>query len=397
MTTTERESTPETERTEHQARQRRAAEAARELGLDGLVVWSQRTWHGDVTYLTAHEASFPQLPDSTEWSDKSASALVLPVEGEPVLLVDAPFSPESLHVDDVRTELRVAAGVAQALRDCGIAHGRLGLVGSTVFRRSSAQELERALGHRPDLVEADAILERLRVVKSPAEIRRLRHAAAVGVGWMTTMLEAVEPGKTEGDVVGAGLAFLAAQGGYASDVIVASGQPARPKARGVPSWDARRRLETGDLVRMDAFGPVNGYFTDFSRSTVIGRRPSSAQRRVLEASIELVETIAGAMRPGVTLGRLHDLGTAWLSSNGFPPHGHFEGFWPAFGHSLGLGTERPFVVAGAPETLEPNMVFTIEIVVGTPEVGGAGFEQMLLVVDEGVEVLSAACPSRWWN
>ena len=86
----------------------------------------------------------------------------------------------------------------------------------------------------------------------------------------------------------------------------------------------------------------------------------------------------------------------WLTAEGFPAHGHFEGFWPSFGHSLGLGTERPFVVAGATETLEPNIVLTIEIVVGTPEVGGAAFEQMLRVVPDGVEVLSAGCAARWW-
>src|SRR5205823_10808502 len=115
-----------------------------------------------------------------------------------------------------------------------------------------------------------------------------------------------------------------------------------------------------------------GYYTDFSRSTVVGGNPSVEQLRVLDAAIGLVETIAAEMRPGKTVGELHDLGALWLAEQGFPPHGHFETFWPSFGHSLGLGTERPFVIAGAPEVLEPNMVFTIEIVVGTPEVGGAG-------------------------
>ena len=385
----------DTDRAEHRARQQRAKDAAAAAGLDGLLVWSQRAWHGDVTYLTGHQASFPQLPDSTWWSDKSSSALVLPVEGEPVLVVDTPFAPDQLHVDDVRTELHIAKAAGRAAKERGLAGRRVGLVGSTVIRHATVLELREQLG-ATQLVGADEILERLRAVKSEREIERLRHAANVGVGWMTTMLEAVAPGKTEGDVVGEGLAYLAANGGYASDVIVASGQPARPKSRGVPSWNAKRPLERGDLVRFDAFGPVGGYYTDFARSTVVGGESTPAQRRVLEASIGLVETIQSAMRPGVKLGALHDLGVEWLTAEGFPAHGHFEGFWPSFGHSLGLGTERPFVVAGATETLEPNIVLTIEIVVGTPEVGGAGFEQMLRVVPDGVEVLSAGCAARWW-
>ena len=389
---------PVSDREEHLGRQERARAAAAEAGLDGLVVWSQRTWHGDVTYLTAHQASFPQLPDSSAWSDKSASALVLPVDGEPVLLVDTPFAPEQLQVDDVRTELFLSRGVARAVRDRGLDGRRLGLVGSTVLRHSTALELQAQLDAQTELFPADGILERLRLVKSAWELERLRRAAAVGVEWMRTMLEAVEPGRTEGDIVGEGLRSLASHGGYASDVIVASGYPARPESRGVPSWNAERRLAGGDLVRIDAFGPVSGgYYTDFARSTVVGGKPDDDQRAVLEAAIGLVETIAAEMRPGTTIGRLHDAGVEFLTAHGFPAHGHFEGFWPSFGHSLGLGTERPFVVAGAPEVLEPNMVLTIEIVVGTPEVGGAAFEEMLLVTEDGVEVLSAACPRRHWS
>lgn len=259
------------DRDEHLGRQRRARAAAADAELDGLVVWSQRTWHGDVTYLSGHQASFPQLPDSTAWSGKSASALVLPVTGDPVLLVDTPFAPEQLHVDDVRTELFLARGVARAVRERGLDGRRLGLVGSTVLRHSAALELQAGLDPATQLVAADELIERLRMVKSPWELERLRQAASVGVDWMRTMLEAIEPGRTEGDIVGEGLRFLASKGGYASDVIVASGHPARPNSRGVPSWDATRPLESGDLVRIDAFGPVTAVTTRTSRA-----RPLSA-------------------------------------------------------------------------------------------------------------------------
>ena len=85
------------------------------------------------------------------------------------------------------------------------------------------------------------------MVKSDAELGLIRHAAEVGVGWMRTMMEAVEPGRTEGEVVGEGLAYLAAQRrlrlrrrdrlGLALAVLL---QPARHPRRGTRPGGSRR-------------------------------------------------------------------------------------------------------------------------------------------------------------
>src|SRR5205809_787007 len=83
-----------------------------------------------------------------------------------------------------------AAAAGRAAKGRGLAGRRVGLVGSTVIRHATVLELREQLG-ATQLVGADEILERLRAVKSEREIEQLRHAANVGVGWMTTMLEAV--------------------------------------------------------------------------------------------------------------------------------------------------------------------------------------------------------------
>jgi hypothetical protein len=86
------------------------------------------------------------------------------------------------------------------------------------------------------------------------------------------MMEAVAPGLTEGDVVGEGMRI-------ASQRVPRTTSPSRRgphsesfQSARLPSWDTNRLLEPGDLVHIDFWGPVRGYYTDFVRSTVVGCR-----------------------------------------------------------------------------------------------------------------------------
>jgi len=60
-------------------------------------------------------------------------------------------------------------------------------------------------------------------------------------------------------------------GGWPTDVVIGSGNPCKPQApRGIPSFNATRPMERGDLLRVDGFGPVRGYGCDMARSTCVG-------------------------------------------------------------------------------------------------------------------------------
>jgi Xaa-Pro aminopeptidase len=71
-----------------------------------------------------------------------------------------------------------------------------GAVSAQEFKDRQARVVEQAR-------EVD-ILERLRLVKSEHEIPFVRRASAVGNVWMRTMMEAIEPGRTEGRSWGRG-------------------------------------------------------------------------------------------------------------------------------------------------------------------------------------------------
>jgi len=393
-------------------RQRRARDAARERGLDALVVWSRGgtslDFYGDNFYLANHHSPFPPNQDTPQWSGRSYSGLVLPVDGEPTLVVDLPEYPaELIHVEDIRSTLKVPHTLAAVLREKGLAEARLGLVGRDTFLLRHHGIVEEELGRSHRFEPADDILDRLRMVKSESELTLIRRAAEVGIGWMDTMMEALEPGRTEGEVVGEGFRYLASHGGFPYDAAISSG----PRSShffsriGIPAWDSERPLERGDLVHIDAWAAIDGYYTDFVRSTVVGGDPKAEQLELLEGAVEIIGSIIQRVRPGETIGALYRHGADWLAEHGFGEHRggldesgtDFGNLFPAFGHSFGVGLEPPWIIEDEPTVIEEGMCLAIEALVGRQGVGGAGFEQDVIVTPSGCEVITEACRSHWWE
>ena len=381
-------------REEYLERQQRTRAVLAEAELDGLLAFGSNGWPWAVRWLADHQSGFAS---ASGFGDKGFSALVLPVEGPAILVLDQRSLPGEVAVEDARTVEMVTAGVAAALRDAGLVGKRVGIAGEGVMLDRHRRAIEAALGTELGLVPADHLIEPIHRVKSETELDCLRFASAVGCAWHNAMLEAVRPGVTEAEIVSAGIPVLFDAGGFPIDIVIGSGLPCKPQAaRGVPSFNCSRPLERGDLIRIDGFGPVRGYGCDMARSTCVGSEPTDHQREVLEHSVELIETLIEAVRPGVTHEAVHDVGTAWMVEHGYPPHGYFEGFWPTFGHQMGLTTEGPFIAAGATDPILACQVLAVEIVMGTPETGGISHEEVVIVHDDGPEVITTGSPKRWW-
>jgi Xaa-Pro aminopeptidase len=111
------------------------------------------------------------------------------------------------------------------------------------------------------------------------------------------------------------------------------------------------------------------------------------------------------VRPAVKIGDVYARGAAWMVDNGFGEHRaeldesgtDFGNLFPAFGHSFGVGLEPPWIIEGEPTMIEENMCLAIETLLGRPGVGGAGFEQDVIVRADGCEVITADCAARWWD
>jgi Xaa-Pro aminopeptidase len=246
----------------------------------------------------------------------------------------------------------------------------------------AARGLEARLGTSP--LAASDLTRPLRLVKTPAELDRLREAARLTDAAFAHVLGgALRAGVREIDVALALERFVREQGadGMGFDVIVASG-PRSAMPHGVAS---RRVIERGDLVTLDFGAKVDGYHADMTRAVAVG--PVAPPLRdwfdvVLDAQVAAV----AALRPGLTGPDADAVARDRLTAAGLADR---------FTHSLGHGTglqihEGPSLSSRSSDVLAAGMVVTIEPGVYEAGVGGLRIEDLVLVTENGHEVLSHA-------
>ena len=150
-------------------------------------------------------------------------------------------------------------------------------------------------------------------------------------------------------------------------------------------WHARpggTRLEAGHTLHTDVGGSFTGYWSDVARTAFVGR-PEPRERdlydRLYQVHVETIETI----RPGLRAGDLHSICGAAFEKAGLP-------FWMAhIGHGIGLGLhEHPMLNPASDELLAPGMVLCIEPAHYDEDVAGYHIEDLVVVTEDGAEVLT---------
>ncbi|MGH2738682.1 MAG: aminopeptidase P family N-terminal domain-containing protein, partial [Actinomycetota bacterium] len=190
-------------------RQDRARKAAQDAGLDGLVVYSRGggpvDMCADVLYLTNHYSQQPYVADHVGiGTARSHGVVILPVEGPSVLIVDIPWWRKDVVVaDDVRASIHVTDRVGEALRDSGLVGKRVGVVGASYMSAAAYLGLQ-SVADGTELVRRDALVESLRVVKTPAEQDLIRRAADIGNRAVDAIMDGAVAGVTEAECARAG-------------------------------------------------------------------------------------------------------------------------------------------------------------------------------------------------
>lgn len=391
---------------EFRARQRTLAAGIAAAGLEGALViargGSTYDRFANVLYLTGHYQHYSYLPEfPPTFSGRAHTAFLLRADGVNILCICVP------EIDERRvTADRIASGevfgdtLAQALTDLGLAGARLGLIGADVMPLQLWRALaERAPGARWQ--DVDDLLLSLRRIKSPAEQALIRDAAATNRRAVTAFLEALRPGATESEAVaeaarivtaeGAGIYYAAASSGPATWSWMSSPLPGY----------SPRRLEDGDLIRLDLGIVKHGYLSDFGRAAVVGR-PRPEQTRLIEVLHGALDAAIGAARPGGAIGDIIAAGDRALAASGVAigaaaRPGQIVASYPVhWGHCLGMGWERPYLVeAEAAQRVEPGMYLAVERALTLDGLGTVAAEQNLLVGDSGVEILTAGPDGRW--
>lgn len=232
------------------------------------------------------------------------------------------------------------------------------------------------------LVPLRGVIQELRLVKDEDEIQAMRAAQDLADRVYSEVRPMIRAGVRELDVALAIEQKLREAGGSSAfEVIVASG-PRGAMPHGVASG---RVIQDGDLVTVDMGAKLAGYNSDMTRTVAVGT-PSAEMKRVYNAVLEAEEAAVKAVKAGVRAADLDKLARDILTR-----HGLGEAFAHSLGHGVGLEVhEGPGLRGTSEDVLQSGMVITIEPGAYLPNVGGVRIEDLVLVTEDGYEVLSHA-------
>lgn len=222
----------------------------------------------------------------------------------------------------------------------------------------------------------------LRIIKNQAEIEAVSKAAKIADEAFAQVLNIIRSGVTEQEIA-LELEFLMRKGGASGvsfDPIIASGpNSALPHAR-----PGKRILSHGDFVVMDFGCVVDGYCSDMTRTLVVGE-PTEKHLLIYDLVLQAQLEALAAVAPGRTGKEIDTIARDIISEGGYG-----EYFGHGLGHGVGLEIHESPRLSQRDETaLKPGMIVTVEPGIYLPDFGGVRIEDLVLVTDEGHQVLSS--------
>jgi D-alanyl-D-alanine dipeptidase len=224
------------------------------------------------------------------------------------------------------------------------------------------------------------LLGALRSVKDADEIRTLTSAGAAADETFRQICDTRFQGKTERQIAADISQLLVANGHDRPDfAIVASG----PNSASPHHEPGDRVVQPGDALLLDFGGELSAYFSDTSRTVVVGEPPDGFLE-VYEAVQQAQEAAFLAVRPGVAAQEIDRVARSVIAAAGFA-----ERFIHRTGHGIGLEVhETPYLVEGNTEALRAGMAFSIEPGIYLPGRFGVRIEDIVVATADGAERLN---------
>ncbi|HWT96566.1 MAG TPA: Xaa-Pro peptidase family protein, partial [Terriglobales bacterium] len=245
--------------------------------------------------------------------------------------------------------------------------------------------------HQLEIADGKPLMERARAIKSTAEIKALTISFQACADSIAVLRQKTQPGMTESAALGLLLQEAITRGGeYPETRLLSSGPRTNP-------WfqeTADRVMQAGDLLSFDTdlIGRW-GFYTDISRSWVIGeRQPTDEQKRIYNLARQQLDHNIALLRPGMSFRE--------MSAKSWPvPEAFIANRYADIAHGVGLGVEYPLIWYQEDEAygmydgvFEANMVVCVESYIGA--VGGregVKLEQPVLITADGPK-LFCDCP-----
>jgi Xaa-Pro aminopeptidase len=228
---------------------------------------------------------------------------------------------------------------------------------------------------RASFASMTAALPLLRAVKDADELARMAAAGAAADATFADILGVPFAGRRELDVADDLARLLLAHGHSSADfTIVGSG----PNGANPHHGAGERVITAGDAVVLDFGGTFDGYGSDTTRTVHVGE-PSAEHLRVHEVVRAAQQAGFEAVRPGVACQDVDRAARAVIADAGYG-----ELFTHRTGHGIGVTVhEPPYIVEGETQPLQPGMCFSIEPGIYVPGEFGVRIEDIVTVTEDG--------------
>ncbi|MCF8055547.1 MAG: Xaa-Pro peptidase family protein [Desulfocapsa sp.] len=314
---------------------------------------------------------------------ESSGVLLIPARKAPILLTDSRFQTQAEQevapVEVILYPKGLSALLKELLPDLGIV--RLAFESHYTLHSVAGKMQAMAEKLGITLLPVTGLVEEMRLIKDEEEIKKLRSSVHLNEQVFQEIYQTITPGQTEIDVALALESTMRRKGAESPsfETIVATGKrSALPHA--VPGLVA---IKKNQPLMIDMGLILDGYCSDMTRSFVPGvtdKQYLKIHRLVRKAQLAATDTI----RAGISAASVDKAARTVIGDAGYA-----DFFGHALGHGVGLAVhEEPRLSSRNRKHLKAGMIITVEPGVYLPEWGGVRLENMVVVRENGCEVLN---------
>jgi Xaa-Pro aminopeptidase len=327
-------------------------------------------------YLSGYKATDLALAESS-------GALLIPGKGKPYLLTDSRYQlqaeREAMDFEVTLVHGSMLKTLEKILRRLGIR--KLIFESHYMLHATALKLLEMGQKNSINIIPAEGLVEKLRMIKSREEVEKIRRAVRLNEAVFQEIFANLMPGKTEREValaIESAMILKGAEGPAFPTIVAAGPNGALPHA--VPS---NRAIEEGEAIIIDMGLKLDGYCADMTRTVILGR----PDKKVLE-TIKLVRMAQQAalktIRAGIFARDADRAARKIIIAAGYGKY-----FGHGLGHGVGLAVhEAPSLNRMRRNTLQQGMVVTVEPGIYLPGWGGVRLENMVVVERKGCTILN---------